>query len=40
MCDNCKDKETCPFYESGEDTCVYEVLARMAKEKKDNESKH
>lgn len=29
MCDTCKDRGTCPFYEAGDDTCIYEVLAKM-----------
>lgn len=31
MCDTCKEKGTCPFYESGSNECVYEILAQIAK---------
>lgn len=30
MCDTCKGKEKCPFYEKGAEECVYEALAEMA----------
>lgn len=30
MCDNCKEKEKCPFYEEGAEECVYEAMAQMA----------
>lgn len=30
-CDNCKEKNTCPFYEKGADECVYEIMAITAK---------
>ena len=30
MCDTCKDRGTCPFYEAGDDVCVDEALAKTA----------
>lgn len=31
MCDTCKEKGTCPFYESGSNECVYEFLINYVK---------
>ena len=31
MCDNCKEKDSCAFYEKGAEECVYDALSEMAK---------
>lgn len=38
MCNECKEKDTCPFYEKDAEECVYEALASLAKisSKKEN----
>ena len=30
-CNNCKEKDTCAFYEKDADECVYEALANFVK---------
>ena len=30
MCDTCKERGTCPFYESGAEECVYEEILNFA----------
>lgn len=39
MCDTCKDRGTCPFYENGTEKCVYEEISNFIfeKEKKNAE---
>lgn len=36
MCNECKEKDKCSFYEKDADECVYEALAQAANFGKEN----